>query len=110
MTPLSVQGEVVKPKKLFASPPTYCEEERKAKTEGTVMLRGIIERDGCLTNLSVLQHVTPCLDAAALKAARGWVFAPASRKGLAVRVSYDLSIHFQVDQTPRPTTPSGPIT
>jgi TonB family protein len=110
MVPLRIQDQVVRPERLFGLPPAYCEEERKARTQGVVILEGIIERDGCVTNLSVLKRVTPCLDAAALKAVRGWVFAPASLDGLAVRVYYTLTVNFQVDLGPPPTAPSGPVT
>jgi TonB family protein len=108
LEPLRIGGAVAKPEKIYAPPPVYCEQARKLRTEGVVILESIIDRDGCLTNAAVLKHLTPCLDLESLSAVEGWVFAPATLGGKPVRVYYSLTIAFRIEDPPPPTAPTSP--
>jgi TonB family protein len=100
---LHVGGAVTKPEKIYAMPPVYTEQARKARLQGVVILEGVIDRDGCVTDLQVLKPLPMGLDRAAVDAASGWVFKPATLAGRPVRVYYSLTINFEVQ--PAPATP-----
>jgi protein TonB len=57
--------------------PLYSEEARKAKYQGTVLLRLIVTPDGRATNISVVRGVGLGLDERAIETVRTWRFKPA---------------------------------
>jgi protein TonB len=66
--------------------------------EGTVYLRFIVDKDGSLTDISVLRGVDPALDEAAVAAVKGspkWE--PGKQRGKPVKVSCTMPIAFVLD-------------
>jgi TonB family protein len=78
--------------------PQYTEAARKSRIEGAVALDSIIDEEGCVRSLKVVRSLDPGLDAAALIAARQWVFQPAMLKGKPVKVYYSVTVNFQLDK------------
>ena len=83
--------EVIRPRKLFGSPPDY---DRNVKKEGQAIVEAVIDREGCVEKLWVCKSVHPTLDLATLDAVRRWVFWPAELDGKPVKVYYTLTVNF----------------
>lgn len=76
----------------------YPTEALKKGIQGTVMLSFIVEVNGRITNIKVIDSVHPLLDAEAVRVARlmpKWI--PGKHQGKAVRSSYYLPMKFVVD-------------
>jgi len=103
--PHLVRPGVTRPVKVYSPPPHYCEADRKAKTEGRLVLETIIDTDGCVAVGHVLKGLTPCLDRAGLGAVQGWVFEPARLDGKPVKVYYTLTVNFVIENGPAASSP-----
>src|SRR5215212_1383299 len=75
--------------------PFYPEEARKARTTGAVKLDVLIDTDGNVADVTVLQGVPDGLTEAAVTAARQWKFEPVVMEGHAVPVLFQLTIAFR---------------
>jgi TonB family protein len=95
--PIRVGGEVSRPEILFQTGPVYPEKARRAGATGLVIVEGIIDTEGCVTDIRVLRSLRPDLDEAAVAAVRRWVFAPAMLDGKPVKVYYVLTVNFQIE-------------
>lgn len=75
--------------------PVYPEEARDEKTEGRVILQGIIEKDGTVRELKVLKSPSGLLSEAALAAVKKWRYEPArTTDGKPVRVHWTMAVSF----------------
>ncbi len=74
--------------------PGYTEEARQAKIQGVVRLTCVVDPDGNVRNVKVLQSLDPGLDQRAVETLRRWRFKPATKNGNPVAV--DLQIQFQL--------------
>lgn len=74
-------GGVGYPSCAFCPDPRFSEEARKAKYQGTVVLRVIVTPDGKAQNIRVVKGLGLGLDEQAVEAVRGWVFKPAIGPG-----------------------------
>ncbi|MCK5943173.1 MAG: energy transducer TonB [Planctomycetes bacterium] len=76
-------------------PPAYPEKERRLAREGKVVLRVAVAADGSVSDVRLQ---TPSryagFNRAALKAARGWRFDPATRDGVPVASETDVEVVF----------------
>lgn len=95
--PHRVEGEVTPPEKISGNPPLYTEMARRARVQGVVTLEAILDEEGNVTQVRVLQGLPMGLDKAAVEAVRSWKFKPATLAGKPVKVYYTLTIHFEVD-------------
>jgi protein TonB len=93
---------VQRPELLSRSPLYYPEAARRAKVEGKIVVESIIEKDGSLSNLNILQGQPMGLDLAAIESLCGWRFKPATLKGEPVKVYYVLTVNFKVEKGPPP--------
>jgi len=89
-----VEGNVTRPVKIAGSPPT--EEARLARVKGTVVVDGIIDREGCLRKLKLAKGLPKGLPDTVLRGLSSWVFSPATQEGKPVAVYYTLTINFNV--------------
>lgn len=80
--------------------PVYTEKACRSGTRGTVILEAIIDKEGCVRNLRVLQEVPNGLTEAAMAAVSRWVFSPATLNGQPVKVYYVLTVNFDVRTSP----------
>lgn len=84
------------PKRIHYRMPQYTPEARHVRTQGVVILSGILDRDGKLYELEVLKGLPHGLSEAALAAAEAAVFEPAKLDGEPVAVYWNLSTSFSL--------------
>ena len=82
--------------KLFAPAPRYTEEARKKKLRGHVLFQAVIDSEGHVADLLVLEPGPFTLTDAAAKTVRGWTFRPALLDDKPVPVCYQPGIGFDV--------------
>lgn len=70
-------GGVGNPTCLYCPDPTYSEDARKAKYQGTVVLQAIITLDGKATNIEIVKGPGLGLEEKAIEAVRQWRLKPA---------------------------------
>lgn len=77
----------------YAPQPDYPITEKNAK-DGTVTVRAMVNPDGSVQNVSVVQGKSSTLDQLALDAVRKWTFAPAVLYGFAIPARVDVEVRF----------------
>jgi protein TonB len=92
---LRVGGAIKEPRKLKNVAPVYPDIAARAMVEGVVILEIAIEPNGKVDDVRVLRSI-PLLDAAAVAAARQWVFAPTLYRGVPVSVTMTVSVRFNL--------------
>lgn len=86
------------PQVLTRLDPYYPVEARQSGTEGSVLVRVLIDEEGRVEEAEVIEsEPAGVFDAAALKAIRGWRFSPAQRLGQPVAVRVDIPVSFRLD-------------
>ena len=66
-----------------------------ARVQGAVVLQATVGEDGKVRNIKVIKSI-PLLDQAAIDALSQWVYAPATRNGVAVAVEITVTISFSM--------------
>jgi len=90
-------GGVGYPQCVYCPNPTFTEEARKSKYQGTVLLRAIITVDGRATNIQVVKGLGLGLDEKAIEAVRNWRFKPAlGPDGRPVAAWAPIEINFRI--------------
>ena len=89
-----VGGGVSAPTVIYKVDPTYSEEARKAKYQGTVVLSAIVRKDGTIEILKVVRGLGLGLDENAIQALRQWKFRPGMRNGAPVDVALNIEVNF----------------
>ena len=97
VSPLRVGGAIKEPRKLKNVAPVYPDVAARGNVEGVVILEIAIEPNGHVDDVRVLRSI-PLLDAAAVAAARQWVFAPTLYRGVPVSVTMTVSVRFSLTQ------------
>jgi protein TonB len=78
---------------------SYPEKAQNEGKQGRVTVQFIVEKDGSLTNVKIVEGVSPELDAEAVRVIRSmpkWI--PGKQRGVNVRVSYMLPIQFRLQR------------
>jgi TonB family protein len=92
----SAQG-ITEPKLIYSVPPKYPADAKKEKVEGVVVLNLIIDVDGAVLDVSVLEDPDPRLTKEAVETVRQWKFRPAlDIKGQPVKVQSTVSVRFKL--------------
>jgi len=78
----------------------YSEEARRARLEGTVVLRIIVGADGTPRDLNVVKGLGLGLDENATAAVSKWRFAPGTKGGEAVDVLAEIEVNFRLLDDP----------
>ena len=91
-----VGGDVTAPQLVRKVDPEYSEEARKAKKEGTVVLKLVVQRDGIVRDIKVIQSVGLGLDERAIGAVKQWRFNPALKGGRPVDVAAMIEVTFRL--------------
>ncbi|EGB14629.1 TonB family protein [Pseudodesulfovibrio mercurii] len=87
------------PRVLTRLDPYYPASARRTGTQGHVLVRALVDEYGRVTETEVVEsEPAGVFDEAALKAVRGWTFAPARRRGEPVAVRIDIPIRFRLDR------------
>lgn len=76
--------------------PQYTEEARRRNVEGEVVLEVIVQADGTVGRVRVLQGLGSGLDQRAADAVRLWRFSPARRHGSPVDVLVEIAVDFRL--------------
>jgi len=74
--------------------PAYTVDAMRAKISGVVAVQCVVETDGSVGFVRVVQSLDPGLDEEAVKAARQWQFRPGTKDGVPVRVSITIQLSF----------------
>jgi len=90
------QGSVTEPVLLWKAEPEYSEEARKAKIQGTVIVRAEIDARGQVQNISVAQGLGLGLDEKAIAAVQKWRFRPGTRNGKPVATQAMIHLSFRL--------------
>ncbi len=91
------KGGVGFPECAYCPDPRFSDEARKAKYQGTVLLRIIVQSDGRATNISIVKGLGMGLDENAIDAVKGWRFKPAvGPGGKAVPVEVLIEVTFRL--------------
>lgn len=96
--PIQVGGAVLKPEVIVRTEPRYTELARKARVEGMVILKAIIDERGYVTDVQLLRGQPMGLDQAAMDAVRTWRFKPATLHGQPVKVYFNLTVNFTLQR------------
>jgi TonB family protein len=74
----------------------YPESARSNQQSGGVMFYAVIEADGTVSHLKVIEHAVPSLEAAATDAVRQWRYKPAACNSTPIRVETAISVYFSM--------------
>ena len=75
----------------------YPENAMKKNVQGRVVVQFVVEKDGSLSEASVIRSIDPDLDAEALRVVQTMPkWKPGMQKGQAVRVKYTLPVSFKL--------------
>lgn len=86
------------PKVLKDVKPNYTAEAMRLKIQGRVTLEAVVRKDGTVGDVKVLKSLdrSSGLDAAAVAAAKGWLFKPATKDGKPVDIYVILELDFRL--------------
>lgn len=92
--PVKIEEGMGKPEKIAGPHPHYSDSMRMNGQEGKVILQAVIDREGCVGKIEVLQADSKAAERAVLAAVPSWVFLPATFDGRPVDVYYHLASKF----------------
>ncbi|HXS96941.1 MAG TPA: TonB family protein [Candidatus Limnocylindrales bacterium] len=84
------------PRLTFKQEPSYSEEARLAKYQGTVTLSVVIGENGKVTTAQVVQSLGLGLDEQAMMAVETWTFQPATKNGVPVPTQALVEVNFRL--------------
>lgn len=90
--PLSVGGSVQRPERIAGANPQFSNRTRRAGIEGQVIVKAVIDRDGCIVDIELARGLNKYADKDVLDALRTWIFRPALKDGQPVDVFYTLTV------------------
>jgi protein TonB len=96
-TQVHVGGDVQAAKLISAPRPVYPPLAKATRTQGTVIIRAVIARDGVIGNLQLISG-PPLLVKAAMDAVRQWRYRPTSLNGEPVEVITEITVNFTLSQ------------
>ena len=94
--PVRVGGNVPQPRKTWNVTPEYPRLARLRGTQGIVILEVTVDRQGEVSDVSVLRS-TEALDEAAIAAVRRWRYEPTVVNGMPVSAIFTESVRFQIE-------------
>jgi periplasmic protein TonB len=96
--PYVAGNDGVKSPVLLSQPlPAYTEEARKARTEGVVVIKAVVRKDGSVDSFRVVRGLGHGLDESAINTiATKWRFRPGTKNGLPVDVWADIEVTFRL--------------
>ena len=91
------QAKVMRPPMSKYTPePEMSKEARRAKYQGTVALRVVVDKNGLVSRIAVMRSLGMGLDAEAVSTIRKWRFQPATREGQPVAVELNIETTFHL--------------
>jgi len=107
-TVFEVGVDIDPPVVLHRVEPRYTDAALKIRLEGAVVLSLLINTDGRVADVAVLEGLPFGLTESAAAAVRQWRFQPGLRDGRPVAIDYNLTIRFQLDGLSHPNGHSQP--
>jgi len=92
---LSIADLDQRPRPVFQASPSYPQDLRRRKVEGTVHLVFYVDRDGRVQNPKVERSTNPAFERPALEAVRQWKFEAGTKNGQRVAFKMRIPITFQ---------------
>lgn len=92
--PVALGPSVVAPRLIAKVQPVYPSLARKARLEGTVVLRAVVGPDGSVGAVEVVRSSSPLFEAEALAAVRRWRYSPPTQNGRPVSVWFEVVVTF----------------
>jgi TonB family protein len=96
-----VGGGVTPPKLVHKTEPSYTDEDRDARVQGSVRLYVQVNPEGKATNFRVLHSLSKGLDQQAIEAVKEWQFNPGMKNGVPVTVEAQIEVTFRLLDTPK---------
>ena len=97
-----IGGGVSAPAVIYKLNPKYTEEARRAKLEGAVLLKIVVDVNGVAKNIQVAKSLGLGLDEKAIEAVSQWKFRPGQKDGQPVNVIATVVVNFKlVDRPPQ---------
>jgi TonB family protein len=93
--PMFIMGKVHKPVKLSDVQPEYSARAKKMRIQGKVVLQAVVDEQGEVARVAVLQGVPGCT-MEAIRALHQWKFQPATLEGEPVAVYFTLTDNFSL--------------
>jgi TonB family protein len=87
---------VAAPVLIYRREPSYTEEARAAKIQGSVLLRVVVGTDGVPRQVQVLRSLDPGLDQKAVETVGTWKFKPGTKDGQPVPVMAQIEVSFRL--------------
>ena|SRR5579871_6639165 len=97
---ITIEQADVKPRaKVQRPPPRYPPSMRDARITGSTVIAFLVEPDGHTSQVQVQSATNPTFGEAAKEAIEQWIYTPAMRNGVPVRVELEEPINFNLDYT-----------
>ena len=93
--PLQVGGDIRPPRKIVHVSPVYPALAIRTRIQGKVTLRAVIDEEGNVVNVSVVDSIR-FLDRAAVEAVQRWMYEPTYLNGKAVPVIMSVVVEFKL--------------
>src|SRR5207248_3596750 len=84
------------PEEIAGVVPRYPPAARRAGVEGSVVVRGIVRRDGTIDDVEIIKDLSFGLGDAAREAVSQWRFRPAMYRGEPIDVYYTVTVNFRL--------------
>ncbi len=97
LEPMRVEKGIERPGVIGSPKPEYTPEAKEARVSGTIIVKTLIDREGCVRRAQVLKGLPFGLEEATTTALRSWTFTPARYQDQPVAVEYILTVNFQPD-------------
>ncbi len=94
--PVSAGGDVMPPVKIRSPAPQYTQEARQQRVEGMISFEAIIDKNGDVRCLDLIQGLPLGLSESAFRTVKQWKFEPATRDGEPMVVKYNVTINMRV--------------
>ena len=91
-----IGGGVTSPTVLARVEPLYTEEARKVRLQGTVVVEGVVKKDGTLDVTRIVRGLDYGLTESAVNALKQWKFKPGARNGESMDVSLNIEVNFNL--------------
>jgi len=91
-----VGGGVSAPREIYSPEPEYSEEARKAKYQGTVVVKCVVGPDGRVRDIQLPRTLGMGLDEKVIEKVKTWKFEPAKKDGQAVAVMIAVEVNFHL--------------
>ena len=94
----SIPGSVQAGRLLTKMPPSYPDAAKIRRVGGTVVLCGVISKQGLISSLDVVSSPDPSLSDSALQAVKQWTYAPYLLNGTPTEVETTITVNFNLNR------------